>query len=374
MSEHRKKDPEGTERGREGGGPGPRPYPGQVPRPGCGPASERGSGPDSAGRGGGRSGSGPAGLPEELRALGRSLGPPGGGPDVETMVERVLGQILAERIPTPAPEPPTGRERLADALRWTRRRWRSLTAALCGLLAVLVLTPPVRAAVVDWFGFGGVEVRYDPSAPPAPDAPVPGCAHPVTAAEAERRAGFAPVVPPELGEPDAVSVTAETEGRAVVSLCWTGREDTVRLDQFPAELDHSFTKTVRERPEWVQLTREKHEDREEQRGQWGLWFPRAHLLSFWMVDPTGERWTRRERTAGPTLLWTAPPAQGPAMTLRLEGVTSRERAVGIARSSADARGQERVPATGPAVHGGTVTVRSEAVRAGTGPGGAVYQE
>ncbi|MGW4006168.1 hypothetical protein ACWEGM_30935, partial [Streptomyces nigra] len=163
---------------------------------------ERGPGADgSQGRGPGAEG---AGLPEELRALGRALDARAGADGPEAMVERVLAEILAERLPVPVPEPPGSRERLRALRRWARRRWRALMAALCGLVAVLVLTPPVRAAVLDWFGFAGAEIRYDPSATPSPGAGVPGCGSPVPLAEAERRAGFAPVVPGRLGTPDAV--------------------------------------------------------------------------------------------------------------------------------------------------------------------------
>lgn len=118
-------------------------------------------------------------LPDELRALGRSLDEPGVAGS-ESMVERVLEQILAERVPVPVPvaEPPGRGERLRGVRRWARVRWRALTAGLCGLLTVLVLTPPVRAAVTDWFGFGGVEVRYDPSAVPSPEPRCPAATAP----------------------------------------------------------------------------------------------------------------------------------------------------------------------------------------------------
>ncbi|MFF7448596.1 MULTISPECIES: hypothetical protein [unclassified Streptomyces] len=274
---------------------------------------------------------GASGLPEELRALGRSLDAPGGGGalDSETMVERVLGQILAERVPVPVAEPSRGRERLTAVRRWTRLRWRSLTAALCGVLTVLVLTPPVRAAVYDWFGFGGVEVRYDPSAVPSPGAEVPGCGHSVSLAQAERRAGFAPLVPEALGVPDAVAVTAERQGRFLVSLCWRERGGTIRLDQFGAGLDITFAKTVREQPEWISLDTASSDAGAVH--DTALWFPRPHLLSFWLVDADGEHYTRRERTAGPTLLWSR--AVGTEqVTLRLEGVPSSARAVEIATS------------------------------------------
>lgn len=276
---------------------------------------------------------GPSRLPEELRALGRSLDAPGrdgadGSLGAETMVERVLGQILAEHVPVPVAEPRGSRERLRAVRRWTRLRWRSLTAVLCGLLTVLVLTPPVRAAVFDWFGFGGVQVRYDPSAVPSPGASVPGCGRSVSLGQAEHRAGFEPLVPDAFGTPDTVTVTSEPHGRFLVGLCRREGGHTVRLDEFPERLDVGFTKVLREAPEWIGLGAEPSADGVQ---DYALWFPRPHLLSFWLVDTDGNRFTRRERTAGPTLLWTHRTGAG-AVTLRLEGVASKRRAVEIAKS------------------------------------------
>ncbi|GLW44972.1 hypothetical protein Stsp02_06340 [Streptomyces sp. NBRC 14336] len=273
-------------------------------------------------------GDGGPGLPEELRSLGRSLDRPGAdGP--ETMVERVLGQILAESLPVPVAEPARPGERLRSARRWTRVRWRSLTVTFCGLLAVLVLTPPVRATVLDWFDFGGVGVRYDPSARPTASAEVIRCerSESVSLARAERQAGFAPAVPPALGRPDAVTVTEEPDGRFLVSLCWQEGGGTVRLDEFPERLDIGFVKTVREQPEFIALGDTSAPDP-------ALWFARPHLLSFWLVGEDGSPHTRKERTAGPTLLWThgAGTPDGETLTLRLEGVPSKERAVEIAKS------------------------------------------
>ncbi|MGY6025560.1 hypothetical protein [Streptomyces spinosirectus] len=304
---------------------------------GRGRAGDRGPGRRGRVRGR-RRGGGASGLPDDLRALGRSLGAPGasgaegaGDPlGSETMVERVLGQILAEELPVPAAEPRRGgRERLRGVRRWARLRWRSVTAALCGLLTVLVLTPPVRAAVMDWFDFGGVEVRYDPSAVPSPGAVVPGCGRSVSLGQARQRAGFEPLVPDALGMPDTVAVTDEPHGRFLVSLCWREGGRTVRLDEFPAWLDVGFAKRLREPPEWLPLG-----DQTSPGGvqDFALWFPEPHLLSFWLVDADGHRFTREERTAGPTLLWTHAAADG-GVTLRLEGVASKERAVRIAESA-----------------------------------------
>ncbi|WEH15722.1 hypothetical protein [Streptomyces sp. VNUA24] len=296
-------------------------------RPSGGEERERergGGGAESGGgvgRGGGADGVGrDVRLPEELRALGRALDRPGADGD-ETMVERVLRQILAEQVPAPVVEPPGAGERLRAVRRWAGARRRALTAALCGLLTVLVLTPPVRAAVGDWFGFGGVEVRYDPSATPAPGAGPPGCPDPVTLAEAGRRAGFAPLVPGALGAPDAMSVTRAPKGRFVISLCWQERGRTVRLDEYAARLAPEYGKTVAgERAvEWVRLGGGSYD---------ALWFPDPHLLHFWMTSEDGSRFTRSERTAGPTLLW----VHGDAYTLRLEGVASKDRAREIAES------------------------------------------
>jgi hypothetical protein len=267
-------------------------------------------------------------LPEELRALGRSLDPPGGAGS-ESMVERVLERILAEQVPVPVAEPPGAGERLRAARYWTRARWRSLTATLCGLLTVLALTPPVRAAVLDWFDFGGVEVRYDPWAVPSTSAEVPGCGRSLSLAQAEQEAGFEPLVPPALGAPDAVSVAGEPQGRFLVSLCWREQGRVVRLDQYPAGLDIGFAKSVPEQPERISLSGDPADIGTP--SNTALWFPRPHLLSFWLVDAHGSRYTREERTAGPTLLWMHG-SDGSDVTLRLEGVASQGRAVEIAKS------------------------------------------
>ncbi|MFD5570243.1 hypothetical protein [Streptomyces cadmiisoli] len=284
----------------------------------------------------GRDGTADSGLPEELRALGRSLDPPGAD-GAESMVERVLEQLLAERVPVPVPEPPGFGGRLRAVRRWARVRWHSLTAALCGLLTVLALTPPVRAAVVDWFDFGGVEVRYDPSAVPSDGSGAPGCGRSVPPAQAARRAGFEPLVPGAMGEPDSVAVAGVPGGRSVVTLCWHERGGTIRLDQYAAGLDMTFVKTVREQPQWLTL------DAAGAGSEPALWFARPHLLSFWLVDGDGDRFSRAERTAGPTLLWTHGTPDG-EVTLRLEGVAARERAVDLARSVGEGSGG---PSEGP---------------------------
>lgn len=273
-------------------------------------------------------------LVEELRGLGRGIRIP--DVDGETMAERVLAQLLAESYATPAapeavapgglPAPAASRGR--RAVRWLRRRWRALSVGLSGVLVVLVLTPPVRAAVADWFGFGGVEVHHDPTARPSKAAAVPWCQDPVGLAEAGRRAGFTPLVPGALGTPEAVSVTVGPEGRSVVSLCWRDDGRTVRLDEFPARLDIGFAKQARLMPQWLMLGDDGTGTSTPE--STGLWFSEPHRLRFAMTDAHGYDWVQAERTAGPTLLWTTADA---VTTLRLEGVASVERAEEIAESA-----------------------------------------
>ncbi|MCX4660662.1 hypothetical protein [Streptomyces uncialis] len=279
-------------------------------------------------------------LRHELRDLGRSYHRP--GPDqAETMVERVLAQILAEGAPVLVAEPPPGKVRLR---RWLRMRWRMFSAAFCGLLTVAVLTPPVRATVGDWFGFSGVRIQQVPSARPPQEGQVPPCEGTMSLSTAAQRAGFAPVVPAALGVPDGVQVTSEPGGRFLISLCWDDGGSPIRLDEFPARLDTAFTKTVTHTPDWLEVRGGADRGHKES----ALWFSEPHRLTFWMEDATGASWSRSERTSGPTLLWAldqesdrSDRPSGPSgqesvarLTLRLEGVASRDQAVRIAESVA----------------------------------------
>ncbi|MFD5767098.1 hypothetical protein ACFWIN_14915 [Streptomyces sp. NPDC127049] len=288
---------------------------------------------------------GPGGLPEELRELGRSLRVP--DVDGESMAERVLAQLLAEHAPgvgvepvlvpgvgagavpgagagvVPGAEPGVGPEERAERWAWLRRRWRALLAALSGVLVVAVLTPPVRAAVVEWLGVGvgGVAVEYAPGAPPVGAAEVPGCPEPVPPAEAARRAGFAPLLPEPAGAAPVVSVSVAGSGpRVVVGVCWRTAEGVaVRLDQFAARLDPAFEKTVSVAPEPAVLPD----------GTRAYWFAASHRLAVPLAAADGSVWSHEVRAAGPTLLWVRPSA---GLTLRLEGIPDRAEALRVAAS------------------------------------------
>lgn len=263
-------------------------------------------------------------LAGELRDLGRGIRIP--DVDGETMAERVLARLLAD-ADAPAAGRAAGPSRRRRMMRRLRRQWRALSVVMSGVLVVLVLTPPVRATVAGWFGFGGVGVHYDPSAPPRRATAVPWCENPVALSEAGRRAGFAPRVPVALGTPEAVSVTVGPDGRSVVSLCWREDGGVVRLDEFPARLDLGFSKQSRLLPRWLTLGDDGSGTGPRTDA---LWFAEPHELRFDMTDIRGEDWVRAERTAGPTLLWTTADA---VTTLRLEGVPSVQRARAIAESA-----------------------------------------
>ena len=106
-----------------------------------------------------------------------------------------------------------------------------------------------------------------------------------------------------------------------MTLCWDERGHAVRLDEYAARLAPEYGKTVAgaQAVEWIDLGGGAHD---------ALWFPEPHLLRFWMTSEDGSRFTRSERTAGPTLLW----IHDDEFTLRLEGVASKARAREIAES------------------------------------------
>lgn len=227
-------------------------------------------------------------LSEELRALGRKLDIP--TIDADALANRVLAQ-LDEPVPRPTP----GR----------KHRWRAaMVAAAVAVLIALALTPPVRAAVIEWFG---VIVR--PGAP-AESQPVPGAESRLTLDAAAEVVGFDPVEAPTLGEPDGVDVSSD--GR-VLSLSWSGPDGTVRLDQFEGQLAPFFVKRAAGAAEIVDVD-----------GRTALWFDGPHRIT--VLDEDGRELITTSRTAGPTLLW-----QVGAVTLRLEGA-DRERAIDIAEA------------------------------------------
>jgi hypothetical protein len=247
-------------------------------------------------------------LAAELVTLGRALP----RPEPTARLVRAVTVRLADAAP-PATSTPLDllRARVADT--FVRRR-RQAVVVITAVLLALLAAPPVRAAVADWFGFGGVIVRHDPTpsgSPASRPSPPPSVAATTTLDEAMTLVTFQPVVPEVLGPPQGVEVSAD---RRVLSMSWSGGDDgAVRVDQFDARLDYTFAKTARD----VRFT--------EVAGASALWFEEPHEVV--VLNADGTRRTETARLAGHTLIW-----EHGTTTVRLEADVGLARAIEIAES------------------------------------------
>ena len=240
----------------------------------------------------------------ELRALGRTLVV---APPADDVVQQVLARLPAG--------PEATRTRAWAGARTRRRRLVAVIIAL--VILGLGLTPPVRAAVVEWLRIGGVLVRTAPPVPgPAPaPSPPPTIGPRVTLAQAKALVDFPVGVPTELGPPDRISVSSD---RRIVAMDWGSGADQLHLDQFDGELSWMFLKRTRDRFEVTTVN-----------GQDAVWFATAHAISY--VDREGREQTEDARIAGPCLVWERE-AGGRRVTLRLEGDQPLVDAVAAAES------------------------------------------
>lgn len=240
-------------------------------------------------------------LAAELYALGRSLRTT---PPADDLVEQVLRRLGDGRAPI-----------WRRARRRARRRLVAVVMAL--VLLGLALTPPVRAAVVEWLRLGGLVVRTAPPLDPTvtPDPP-PTAGGAVSLETARSLVAFPVGVPADLGPPDRVSVSGD---RRVVAMDWGTGARRLHVDQFDGGLS------------WVFLKRTGHPlDFAAVNGRDAIWFADPHELVY--VDRDGLERTEQARISGPSLVWEQPSSRGP-VTVRLEGQQlSKTRAVEIAQS------------------------------------------
>ena len=172
-------------------------------------------------------------LVDDLALLGRAITVPSPSAGLATAVQQRVATLPHADLDRPGP--------CGSGVSGDRgSRWRGRVAvAGVALLVALLATPPVRAAVADWFGFAGVIVQRGPDR--AEDAPPPPAVDDeMTVAEAAGLVDFVPQVPAELGEPDAVDVS---DDRVIVSMSWSTADGVVRLDQFDGRLDFGIAKT-----------------------------------------------------------------------------------------------------------------------------------
>lgn len=236
-------------------------------------------------------------LARDLTALGRAADVPAPGASFAVSV--------LERLPDAPPA------RTDGAAGSRRRRIALVVAVAVGLLALLA-SPPVRAAVADWFGFGGVRVERGDTEPPTTDLTPPTASPDASLTEAASMVSFTLSVPDALGAPDGVEVSAD---RRMVSMSWTtGDEGVLRLEQFDATLDFAVLKTATD-VQWAAVD-----------GSDAIWFDEPHEVA--LLEPDGTQVTHSARLAGHTLIWMADGA-----TFRLEGDVELSRAVEIAESA-----------------------------------------
>lgn len=219
---------------------------------------------------------------------------------------RELGRGLTVRVPEHMTD-----QVMADVYRSPVRHnwWRRWTAALAGIVGALGVTvavsAPVRASLLEIFGFGGIEVHTGPGPVAAPSPTLPG-EHRSDLATAQAEVGFRIRVPSVLGEPDFVTVTS---GR-LVSLHY----GHVRIDQFRGSPDRIWQKYVEGAAQHTSVN-----------GNEALWFDGPVTLVY--VDANGvENLAAARRTEG-SLVW----MEGD-LTLRVEGVQPLDAALAIARS------------------------------------------
>ncbi len=224
-------------------------------------------------------------LAEQLRALGRGITvrvP-------EALSDRVMADIHAS---------PVGRGR------W--RRWMAALGTLLGALGVTVaVSGPVRAGLLDIFGFSGIEVHTGPGPTPAASPTLPG-EHATDLAAAQTEVGFRIRVPSALGEPESVTVA---DGR-VVSLHYPG----VRIDQFRGSPRGMWEKYSEAAAQHTTVN-----------GNEALWFDEPVTLVY--VDSHGLEHTAQARQSDSTLVW----MEGDVV-FRVAGVQSLDAALTIARS------------------------------------------
>jgi len=246
-----------------------------------------------------------AAIAEELKAFGGLLPDPVAG---SGLAVAVLARV--SELPAPKPANPVQRYVQRGLQAVARHRRRTAIAALALLLSLLA-APPVRAGIADWFSFAGVLVQHDPSPAPHSASPPPTLSNTTDLGAAKALVAFEPLVPTELGSPEAVAVSSD---RRVLSMSWTSESDgALHLDQFDGRLDYAFAK----RAAGVQFTSVGSSS--------AIWFNEPHSVVVLNKDGTSR--TETARLAGHTLIW-----EHGGTTLRLEGDISLQRAVEIAAS------------------------------------------
>ena len=243
-------------------------------------------------------------LERELRALGRELAfPP--APDVSARVAERLQAVPAPARPRLLPRRP-----LAIAL----------AVLLVGVVAALAV-PPVRGALADLLGIGGVSVQQVDRLPAVAPSTDLALGRRVTLDEARRSVDFPVRVPsdPALGPPHAVYLTRSIPGGAVSLLYGTERGVRLLVTQFRGSVEPDLVKKIT-------AGGETSMEPLIVRGRFGYFLSgRPHFVAF--RDANGQIREDSFRLARNVLLWVED-----GITFRLETGAGRARALELARS------------------------------------------
>jgi hypothetical protein len=157
------------------------------------------------------------------------------------MDDEELGRALHALEPMlVAPTAPDVRGPVVDAIRSGRRpRRRFSSGARVAILvaAVLLLLATAAAAARFVIHVGGIRIEPPPTTSPSASHPPitgPAFGEPTTLAEADDEAGFRPVVPAALGDPDRVWIARGIEpGSVMIAMAWLPRDDLPRIPGTP---------------------------------------------------------------------------------------------------------------------------------------------
>jgi hypothetical protein len=236
----------------------------------------------------------------ELELALRELGTEVAWPQTPDLAGSVRRRIKAE------PEPRFGARRLALAL-----------AVLAVAVGAVMAVPPARTAILDWLGFGGVEIRRVAELPQVPADGRLVLGERVTLERARALAEHPVLVPDEEGfqQPNAVFVDRVAPGRPVALVYGSLESPRLLVLEFRAAPLIEKALLGETRVEQVTVS-----------GAPGLWIEGPRHEFFYQTRE-GEAMRDTQRLAGNTLLW----RRGP-LTLRIEGDLSKSEAIRIAES------------------------------------------
>jgi hypothetical protein len=237
-----------------------------------------------------------------------------------TELELALRELGAEVAWPQTPDLATAVRRRVEAEPEPRFRARRLALALAVLavaVGAVMAVPPARTAILDWLGFGGVEIRRVAELRQVPADGRLVLGERINLERARAIAEHPVLVPDEEGfeQPDAVYVDTVAPGRPVALVYGPVKSPRLLVLEFRAAPLIEKALLGETRVEQVTVS-----------GAPGLWIegPRHE---FFYQTLEGESMRDTQRLAGNTLLW----RRGP-LTLRIEGDLSKAEAIRIAES------------------------------------------